>query len=172
MFDRLVRPWTIGDTLEKVVALEPTHLSCYSLILEEGTPFHALYVKGELNLPGDDVEREMLEFAVEYLTQHGYIHYEVSNFCLPGLVASTTCIIGTTTLFRLRTCCSRPPRDVRYSNRSDLNSYISSWQRVSLISRSLKPSIETWLWTRRLSAGCGSSTESVTQTSRAFGHAG
>lgn len=118
------------DTLEKAVALEPTHLSCYSLILEEGTPFHALYVKGELKLPGDDVEREMLEFAVEYLTQHGYIHYEVSNFCLPGFECQHNLHYWHNNPYLgLGPAAAGRLGDVRYSNRSDLNSYISSWQR-------------------------------------------
>ncbi|NLM40591.1 MAG: hypothetical protein GX205_11115 [Firmicutes bacterium] len=83
-----------------------------------------------MKLPGDDVEREMLEFAVEYLTQHGYIHYEISNFCLPGYECQHNLHYWHNNPYLgLGPAAAGRLGDVRYSNRSDLNSYISSWQR-------------------------------------------
>ncbi len=68
------------DSLEKVVNLDVTHISLYSLILEEGTYFYKLYQDGKLNMPSDEVDREMYHEAVNYLKDKGYEHYEISNF--------------------------------------------------------------------------------------------
>ena len=71
-------------TLEEVVALAPDHLSCYSLIIEEGTPFGDAFARGKLSLPGEEAELEMFEWAIGFLEANGYEHYEISNFARPG----------------------------------------------------------------------------------------
>lgn len=68
------------DTLNKVLTLKPEHLSCYSLIVEENTPFYNMYNDGVLNLPGEDREREMYEYCINFLAKNGYNQYEISNF--------------------------------------------------------------------------------------------
>lgn len=72
------------ETLEKVISMQPEHMSCYSLIVEEGTTFYDFYKSGNLILPEEDEEREMYRFAVELLAKNGYIQYEISNFAKPG----------------------------------------------------------------------------------------
>lgn len=72
------------DTLRSVVELGPEHISAYSLIIEEGTPFYQVYEEGMLDLPDEDTERRMYEFTGEYLKQHGYERYEISNYAKPG----------------------------------------------------------------------------------------
>lgn len=73
------------ETLERVLSLTPApeHLSVYSLIIEEGTPFAAMAEAGELQLPDEDAERELHHRTVACLTEHGYEHYEISNFARP-----------------------------------------------------------------------------------------
>jgi oxygen-independent coproporphyrinogen-3 oxidase len=75
----------VEETLKEVTALEPEHISCYSLIVEEGTPFYTLESRGQLNLPEEEEERKMYEFAVNFLKSKGYEQYEISNFAKPGL---------------------------------------------------------------------------------------
>ena len=71
------------DTLEKVAALEPQHLSCYGLKVEEGTP---LWDRQEaLELPDDDTQADMYLWTAKRLTELGYGHYEISNFARPGM---------------------------------------------------------------------------------------
>ncbi|MBC2579255.1 radical SAM family heme chaperone HemW [Clostridium sp. DJ247] len=70
-------------TLENVAALSPEHISCYSLIIEEGTPFEKMYHNGSLSLPSEEVEREMYRYAVNFLRLNGYNQYEISNFAMP-----------------------------------------------------------------------------------------
>lgn len=74
----------VKETLEKALALNPTHLSCYGLIVEEGTPMKDRVDRGEWSLPEEEEERAMYECCRETLSAHGFIQYEISNFALPG----------------------------------------------------------------------------------------
>ncbi len=70
------------ENLSAAVALEPEHLSCYGLKVEEGTP---LFQRREAyNLPGDDAQADMYLYTVEFLERMGYAQYEISNFARPG----------------------------------------------------------------------------------------
>ncbi len=71
-------------SLEKAVKLKPEHISTYNLQLEEGTPLHAEKLKGGQNLPDEETELEMYKYAIKYLGDNGYTHYEISNFAKPG----------------------------------------------------------------------------------------
>ena len=70
------------NTLKEVVALNPEHLSVYSLIVEEGTPFFQSYgnEEGERFLPGEELDRQMYAFTKSYLGEQGYGRYEISNY--------------------------------------------------------------------------------------------
>ncbi|MFT8315145.1 MAG: radical SAM family heme chaperone HemW [Clostridium sp.] len=70
-------------TLEIVINLNPEHLSCYSLILEKGTPFFNLY--NEEDLPDEDIVSEMYSIVKEFLCEKEYLQYEISNFSKKGL---------------------------------------------------------------------------------------
>lgn len=70
----------LEESLNKVIKIEPKHISVYSLILEEGTKLEALINKDILKLPTDVVERQMYWKTKELLEKNGYIHYEISNF--------------------------------------------------------------------------------------------
>ena len=74
----------LRETLEAAMALAPTHLSCYGLIVEEGTPLCRDIAAGKLALPDEEVEREMYELARQMLAEHGYEQYEISNFAREG----------------------------------------------------------------------------------------
>ncbi len=84
---------TWEQTLKRVTMLKPEHISAYSLIIEEGTPFHKLYgyddetrKKGEkpLFLPSEEEERQMYQFTKEFLEKKGYVRYEISNYARVG----------------------------------------------------------------------------------------
>lgn len=74
----------LDETLKNVIKLNPEHISCYSLIIEEKTPFYKLYKENKLQLPDEDEEREMYWEAVNILKQNDYIQYEISNFAKSG----------------------------------------------------------------------------------------
>ena len=77
---------SLRDTLEKVLHLHPMpqHISAYSLIVEEGTPFAAWQEQGKLSLPDEDTERDMYEKTKEILAAYGFHRYEISNYALEG----------------------------------------------------------------------------------------
>lgn len=70
------------ETLSKVIALQPEHISAYSLIIEEGTVFYDRQDK--LTLPDEDAERRMYYRTGELLRAYGYEHYEISNYAFAG----------------------------------------------------------------------------------------
>ena len=74
------------DTLRKVADLEPEHISAYSLIIEEGTPFYERYGEGRHaeELPDEDIERQMYVRTGEILEDYGYHRYEISNYAKDG----------------------------------------------------------------------------------------
>ena len=74
------------ESLAKAADLEPEHISAYSLIVEEGTPFYEQYGEGlgRLALPGEELDREMYHFTKEFLASRGYQRYEISNYAKPG----------------------------------------------------------------------------------------
>lgn len=85
-----VQDWQ--NTLKKVLALMPEHISAYSLIVEEGTPFFEWYGEDELRrqqgeepqvLPTEEAERRMYDITLEMLKSRGYLRYEISNYALP-----------------------------------------------------------------------------------------
>ena len=81
------------DTLEKVMALKPEHLSAYSLIIEEGTPFWERYHEDDrikklgekpLFLPSEEEEDRMLELLKQTVRKNDMYRYEISNYARPG----------------------------------------------------------------------------------------
>ena len=70
------------ETLRHVLELNPEHISCYGLKVEEGTPLWEY--KDAANLPSDEVQAEMYLDAVTILDEAGYRQYEISNFAKPG----------------------------------------------------------------------------------------
>lgn len=74
----------IKENLEKIIKLNPEHISVYSLILEEGTPFYNKYNENKIRLPDEELERNMYWYVKNTLENNGYIHYEISNFLKKG----------------------------------------------------------------------------------------
>lgn len=86
------------NTLKKVTMLKPEHISAYSLMIEEGTPYHERYgcqtphslprgyeyISGLPELPDEKAEREMYYLTRSYLKELGYDRYEISNYSKPG----------------------------------------------------------------------------------------
>ena len=74
----------LKQSIENVISLNPNHISVYSLILEEGTELYKLEQEGKLNLPSEEVERQMYWYVKNKLELAGYKHYEISNFAKTG----------------------------------------------------------------------------------------
>ena len=74
----------IKESLNKVITLNPEHISVYSLILEEGTKLYKKYENNEIELPDEELERNMYWYVKNTLENNGYNHYEISNFSKKG----------------------------------------------------------------------------------------
>ncbi|HCA69983.1 MAG TPA: coproporphyrinogen III oxidase, partial [Lachnospiraceae bacterium] len=80
-----VQTWE--NSLRTVTALKPEHISAYSLIIEEGTPFYERYGKGALHqgeLPEEETDRLLYHRTKELLEESGYHRYEISNYARAG----------------------------------------------------------------------------------------
>ena len=75
------------ENVEAVLSLNPEHISSYSLIVEEGTPFYEQYGEGkacEKELPDEETDRAMYAYTKERLAAAGYERYEISNYAKAG----------------------------------------------------------------------------------------
>lgn len=70
-------------TLKKAISLKPDHLSLYNLTIKPGTEYFKKYKKGKLKLPTEDEEFDMYNWAIKFLEESGFEHYEIANFARP-----------------------------------------------------------------------------------------
>lgn len=80
--DQSMQHWQ--QTLDQALRLSPEHLSLYSLIIEEGTPFFTWVHEGQITPGDEDLCADMYEYARERLQAEGYEHYEISNWARAG----------------------------------------------------------------------------------------
>ena len=122
------------DTLQKVTALRPEHISAYSLIIEEGTPFYERFAEDERIreegghprlLPEEDVERQMYELTETFLHTKGYERYEISNYAKSGYKCRHNCGYWTRKDYLgLGLGASSLVEHQRFQNTSDLKTYL------------------------------------------------
>ena len=122
------------DTLQKVTALRPEHISAYSLIIEEGTPFYERFAEDERIreegghprlLPEEDVERQMYEMTETFLHTKGYERYEISNYAQPGYECRHNCGYWTRKDYLgLGLGASSLVEHQRFQNTSELKTYL------------------------------------------------
>ena len=74
----------IEESLNRIINLNPEHISIYSLIVEDKTPIKEKIEKGELKLPPEEIERKEYWLVKNKLEEAGYKHYEISNFAKKG----------------------------------------------------------------------------------------
>lgn len=72
------------ETIDTLIKGDITHVSCYSLEIEENTPWFQMRESGELPTADDELERQMYGYAIAKLAEKGFRHYEISNFSRPG----------------------------------------------------------------------------------------
>ena len=138
-------PESWRNTLKKTAMLKPEHISAYSLIVEEGTPFYDRYgghVEKESyemspeerrrlmalpDLPDEDTEREMYYMTRNCLAEQGYERYEISNYARPGFECRHNVGYWTGTGYLgLGLGASSYLEGCRFHNTSDFQSYVSA----------------------------------------------
>lgn len=112
------------ESLEKVVRLNPEHISAYSLIMEEGTELFDMYEREEFELMDEDRDIDMYEYTISYLKNNGYNQYEISNYSKEGKECRHNIIYWQCDnyLGLGAGAAGYLARD-RYTNESNLNSY-------------------------------------------------
>ena len=117
----------LKDSLEKIIKLQPEHISVYSLIVEDGTPIANKIEKGELELPDEDTERNMYWYVKNTLELNGYIHYEISNFAKKGRESKHNMNCWKQNQYFGFGVAAHSYRDItRYSNTEKIEEYIKN----------------------------------------------
>ncbi|MGL5753922.1 MAG: radical SAM family heme chaperone HemW [Paraclostridium sp.] len=112
------------DTLDKIIKLNPSHISAYSLILEEGTKLYDMYENNEFNLLDEDTDIEMYNYTINTLKDNGYNQYEISNYSKYEKECKHNIIYWKCDNYLgLGPGASGYIEDTRYSNVEDLNEY-------------------------------------------------
>ena len=113
------------ESLKRIIALNPTHISAYSLILEEGTPLYNMVNDGNLPLPSEDEEREMYYKTKELLKNNGYNQYEISNYSKDDKHCRHNCLYWKRgEYFGFGLDAASYMDGVRYKNTSSFDEYI------------------------------------------------
>lgn len=123
----------LKDSLEKVIELQPEHISVYSLIVEEGTPICNKIEKGDLKLPEEDLERNMYWYVKNTLELNGYKHYEISNFARKGYESKHNLNCWNQKEYVGIGLAAHSYRDItRYSNTEQMGEYIRNVKNENL----------------------------------------
>lgn len=114
------------ESLKRILDLEPApaHVSAYSLIIEEGTPFF----ENTPTLPDEDTEREMYKITNDILSEAGYLRYEISNYAKPGFACRHNCTYwerGSYAGFGIG--AASLVEQVRFSNTRNLKDYLGKY---------------------------------------------
>ncbi len=117
----------LKESLEQVLKLKPKHISVYSLIVEDGTPIANKIEKGELQLPDEELERNMYWFVKNTLELNGYKHYEISNFAKKGYESKHNLNCWNQKEYIGIGVAAHSYRDItRYSNTENIEEYIEN----------------------------------------------
>jgi len=123
----------LRESLEIILELKPEHISVYSLIVEEGTPIANKIENGDLELPEDDLERNMYWYVKNTLELNGYKHYEISNFAKPGYESKHNMNCWNQQEYIGIGLAAHSYKDItRYSNTEQIGEYIRNVQKENL----------------------------------------
>jgi oxygen-independent coproporphyrinogen III oxidase len=113
------------DDIETALSLGPSHLSCYGLVFEKGTPLWARKQSGLVHPLAEEVERLMYEITIEKLAGAGLAMYEISNFARPGEESRHNLVYwANDAYFGFGVGAARYLRGVRSTNTRDLDAYL------------------------------------------------
>ena len=111
----------LGEDLEKFLSLDVSHISIYSLILEDNT---ILKVNNYEEI-SDDLNRDMYDLIVSTLKRHGYVHYEISNFAKEGYKSlHNLCYWNNDKYYGFGLGASGYISNIRYTNTRNIKKYL------------------------------------------------
>ena len=119
--------YDVENTINKLIDLNLTHISIYSLIVEEDTKLSKMIENGEIKLPDEEIERYMYWFAKRKLEKNGFMHYEISNFAKPGFMSKHNLDCWSQReYFGFGVSASSYEERTRYSNINSIDKYIKN----------------------------------------------
>ncbi len=112
----------LKTTLEDFISLDVPHISIYSLTVEENTPFYKQGYKAADN----ELEADMYDYIIDFLSKHGYVQYEISSFARDNLVSKHNLAYWHyEDFYGISMSASGKENNVRYDNTSDFKKYLS-----------------------------------------------
>ncbi len=119
-------------SIDEILSLNPEHVSCYGLKVEEGTPFYRDFECGKYAYTDEDTFSDMYEFLRNKLTENGYIHYEISNFAKDGYYSRhNTTYWKCDEYYGVGAGASSYIDSTRYTNEYDIHKYIEDFNEKS-----------------------------------------
>ncbi len=119
---------SFGKTLDEVVGLKPNHISCYSLIFEEGTKMYDKLECGTIEMLEEDLQVEMYKYMVKFFRKNGYNRYEISNFAIDGYKSKhNSSYWQNVEYIGLGASASSYIDNTRYSNERNIKKYIENF---------------------------------------------
>lgn len=117
----------LEESVQKVININPEHISIYSLILEEDTKLYDMVNSNKTSLPSEEQEREMYWKVKELLEKHNYNHYEISNFSKAGFESKHNCNCWKQNEYLgFGVAAHSYYNNIRYSNVTEVEKYIEN----------------------------------------------
>lgn len=124
----------LKNTIEKIIELNPEHISIYSLILEKDTKMEKLVVEEKIKLPEEEIERQMYWYVKNKLELNGYSQYEISNFSKKGKESKHNLNCWNQNEYiGLGVAAHSYINNRRYSNTENLEKYIESIKKDEIV---------------------------------------
>ena len=122
-----------SNNLETIVSLEPEHISAYSLTVEKQTPLYHLVQSDRVKMPHENIDLDMFNFTIDFLTEKKYSQYEISNYCK----SKRECLHNLHYWKRNPYLSFGPSahgfyKNIRYWNSRDLNNYMKNLNKNNL----------------------------------------
>ena len=115
-------------SIDEILSLNPEHISCYGLKVEDGTPFYHDFECGKYEYTDEDTFSDMYDILRNKLTKNGYNHYEISNFAKDGFHSrNNTAYWKCEEYYGVGAGASSYIDSVRYTNECDIHKYIEDF---------------------------------------------
>lgn len=123
----------LKQSIEKIINLNPDHISVYSLILEENTKLFDMVENGDVKLIDEETERQMYWYVKNKLELYGYNHYEISNFAKKGKESKHNMNCWTQKEYiGIGLATHSYVNGIRFSNKNELNFYMDNNKEINI----------------------------------------
>ena len=121
------------NDLEAIAAIEPEHISTYSLTVEKQTPLYHLVDLNKIKMPHEKIDLEMFNYTIDFLTKKNYVQYEISNYSKPNKECRHNLHYWNRDPYiSFGPSAHGFSKNIRYWNTRDLNKYMQNLNRGQL----------------------------------------